>query len=44
MVGALEIGEQTIQFVFDEPRRIQRMWPCFSFFRLDEFLQECLMR
>jgi hypothetical protein len=26
---AVEVGEQTIQLVFDEPRRIQRIWLCF---------------
>jgi hypothetical protein len=26
---AAEVGEQTIQLVFDEPRRIQRIWLCF---------------
>jgi hypothetical protein len=39
---AVEIGEQTIQLVFDEPRRIQRIWLCFSFFRLDEFCKNAL--
>ena len=26
---AVEVGEQTIKLVFDEPRRIQRAWLCF---------------
>jgi hypothetical protein len=26
---AIEVGEQTIRLVFDEPRRIQRIWLCF---------------
>ena len=26
---AVEVGEQTIQLVFDEPRRIRRIWLCF---------------
>jgi hypothetical protein len=26
---AVEVGEQTIQIVFDEPRRVQRIWLCF---------------
>ena len=25
---AVEVGEQTIQLVFDEPRRIRRIWLC----------------